>query len=242
MGLVLKKQDAEKFIRLNQELIFKDLFNNKLKYKIFEKIHFLKIKRILRKFGANKNTISFFCNESKKLKKILLEDAEFTYQCDPASEGIDEIILTYPGFFAVFCYRIAHILKSVNVRLLPRMISEFAHIQTGIDIHPGATIGHPFCIDHGTGIVIGETSIVGNYVKMYQGVTLGALSLKEGQSLKNIKRHPTIGNNVTLYADAFVFGGDTVIGDNVIVGNNAIIRESVEANKVVYLKNEVIIK
>ena len=242
MGLVLRKQDAEKFIRLNQELIFKDLFNNKLKYKIFEKIHFLKIKRILRKFGANKNTISFFCNESKKLKKILLEDAEFTYQCDPASEGIDEIILTYPGFFAVFCYRIAHILKSVNVRLLPRMISEFAHTQTGIDIHPGATIGHPFCIDHGTGIVIGETSIVGNYVKMYQGVTLGALSLKEGQSLKNIKRHPTIGNNVTLYADAFVFGGDTVIGDNVIVGNNAIIRESVEANKVVYLKNEVIIK
>lgn len=242
MGLVLKKQDAEKFIRLNQELIFKDLFNNKLKYKIFEKIHFLKIKRILRKFGANKNTISFFCNEVKKLKNILLEDAEFTYQCDPASEGIDEIILTYPGFFAVFCYRIAHILKSVNVRLLPRMISEFAHTQTGIDIHPGATIGHPFCIDHGTGIVIGETSIVGNYVKMYQGVTLGALSLKEGQNLKNIKRHPTIGNNVTLYADAFVFGGDTVIGDNVIVGNNAIIRESVDANKVVYLKNEVIIK
>ena len=242
MGLVLKKQEAEKFIRLNQELFFKDLFNNKLKHKIFEKIHFLKIKRILRRFGANKNTISFFCNESKKLKKILLEDAEFTYQCDPASEGIDEIILTYPGFFAVFCYRIAHILKSVNVRLLPRMISEFAHTQTGIDIHPGATIGHPFCIDHGTGIVIGETSIVGNYVKMYQGVTLGALSLKEGQNLKNIKRHPTIGNNVTLYADAFVFGGDTVIGDNVIVGNNAIIRESVEANKVVYLKNEVIIK
>lgn len=242
MGLVLKKQDAEKFIRLNQELFFKDLFNNKLKHKIFEKIHFLKIKRILRKFGANKNTISFYCNESKKLKKILLEDAEYTYQCDPASEGIDEIILTYPGFFAVFCYRIAHILKSVNVRLLPRMISEFAHTQTGIDIHPGATIGHPFCIDHGTGIVIGETSIVGNYVKMYQGVTLGALSLKEGQNLKNIKRHPTVGNNVTLYADAFVFGGDTVIGDNVIVGNNAIIRESVEANKVVYLKNEVIIK
>ena len=242
MGLVLRKQDAEKFIKLNQELLFKNLFNNKLKYKIFEKIHFLKIKRILRKFGANKNTISFFCNESKKLKKILLEDAEFTYQCDPASEGIDEIILTYPGFFAVFCYRIAHILKSVNVRLLPRMISEVAHTQTGIDIHPGATIGHPFCIDHGTGIVIGETSIVGNYVKMYQGVTLGALSLKEGQNLKNIKRHPTIGNNVTLYADAFVFGGDTVIGDNVIVGNNAIIRESVDANKVVYLKNEVIIK
>ena len=242
MGLVLKKQDAEKFIRLNQELFFKDLFNNKLKYKIFEKIHFLKIKRILRRFGANKNTISFFCNESKKLKKILLEDAEYTYQCDPASEGTEEIILTYPGFFAVFCYRIAHILKSVNVRLLPRMISEFAHTQTGIDIHPGATIGHPFCIDHGTGIVIGETSIVGNYVKMYQGVTLGALSLKEGQNLKNIKRHPTIGNNVTLYADAFVFGGDTVIGDNVIVGNNAIIRESVDANKVVYLKNEVIIK
>ena len=242
MGLVLRKQDAEKFIKLNQELLFKNLFNNKLKYKFFERIHILKIKRILRRFGANKNTISFFCNESKKLKKILLEDAEFTYQCDPASEGIDEIILTYPGFFAIFCYRIAHILKSVNVRLLPRMISEFAHTQTGIDIHPGATIGHPFCIDHGTGIVIGETSIVGNYVKMYQGVTLGALSLKEGQNLKNIKRHPTIGNNVTLYADAFIFGGDTVIGDNVIVGNNAIIRESVEANKVVYLKNEVIIK
>ncbi len=242
MGLVLKKQDAEKFIKLNQELLFKNLFNNKLKYKFFERIHVLKIKRILRRFGANKNTISFFCNEVKKLKNILLEDAEFTYQCDPASEGTEEIILTYPGFFAIFCYRIAHILKSVNVRLLPRMISEFAHTQTGIDIHPGATIGHPFCIDHGTGIVIGETSIVGNYVKMYQGVTLGALSLKEGQNLKNIKRHPTIGNNVTLYADAFVFGGDTVIGDNVIVGNNAIIRESVEANKVVYLKNEVIIK
>ena len=242
MGLVLKKQDAEKFIKLNQELFFKNLFNNKLKYKFFERIHVLKIKRILRRFGANKNTISFFCNEVKKLKNILLEDAEFTYQCDPASEGTEEIILTYPGFFAIFCYRIAHILKSVNVRLLPRMISEFAHTQTGIDIHPGATIGHPFCIDHGTGIVIGETSIVGNYVKMYQGVTLGALSLKEGQNLKNIKRHPTIGNNVTLYADAFVFGGDTVIGDNVIVGNNAIIRESVEANKVVYLKNEVIIK
>lgn len=243
MGLVLRKQDAEKFIKLNQELLFKNLFNNKLKYKFFERIHILKIKRILRRFGANKNTISFFCNEVKILKNILLEDAEFTYQCDPASEGTEEIILTYPGFFAIFCYRIAHILKSVNVRLLPRMISEFAHTQTGIDIHPGATIGHPFCIDHGTGIVIGETSIVGNYVKMYQGVTLGALSLKEGQNLKNIKRHPTIGNNVTIYSGASILGGDVTIGNNVTIGSNVFLVDSVKDNtKVILSKPELIIK
>ncbi|MGM9857856.1 MAG: serine O-acetyltransferase EpsC [Bacilli bacterium] len=242
MGLVLRKHDAAKFIKLNEELLFRDLLNKKLKIKIFEKIHIARIKEILRITGANKDTIRYFLNETKKLKNILVADAEFAYQCDPASEGIEEIILTYPGFFAIFCYRIAHILKKVNVRLLPRMITEIAHTNTGIDIHPGATIGHPFFIDHGTGIVIGETSVVGNFVKMYQGVTLGALSLKEGQSLKNTKRHPTVGNNVTLYANAVLLGGNTIIGDNVTIGGNAFVRESVPDNKVVYFKSDVITK
>ena len=142
-------------------------------------------------------------------------------------------ILTYPGFFAVFVHRIAHFLFSENVPFIPRMMSEYAHSITGIDIHPGAEIGEHFFIDHGTGVVIGETAVVGNHVKLYQGVTIGALSTKKGQELKNVKRHPTIGDSVTIYSGATILGGDTVIGEGSVIGGNSFIVKSVPAKTVV---------
>ena len=136
---------------------------------------------------------------------------------------------------AISIYRIAHYLYEKGIPYIPRIMSEYAHSMTGIDIHPGARIGSYFFIDHGTGIVIGETSIIGEHVRIYQGVTLGALSLGRGQKLKGLKRHPTIGNNVTIYSGASILGGDTIIGDNVIIGSNTYILESVVDNMIVRL-------
>ena len=175
-----------------------------------------------------------------ELKKVLLKDAEFILESDPAATELIEVLAVYPGFFAIFCYRIAHSLAGSGVPLLPRMITEFAHRETGIDIHPGARIGSPFSIDHGTGIVIGETTEIGKNVKLYQGVTLGALSVNKGKA--SSKRHPTIGDNVILYAGSTILGGETVVGRNSIIGGNVWLTESVAPFSVVYHKSQIVVK
>lgn len=186
------------------------------------------------------NYTQLFLNTLPSIKKTLLIDAGFMFESDPAAKDIIEVIAIYPGFFAVYCYRLAHALDKLSVPLLPRMITEYAHKVTGIDIHPGATIGSPFSIDHGTGIVIGETTIIGDFVKLYQGVTLGALSVDKSKASK--KRHPTIEDNVILYAGSTILGGETIVGRNSIIGGNVWLTESVAPFSVVYHKSEIIIR
>ncbi|MDI3270430.1 MAG: serine acetyltransferase [Bacillota bacterium] len=162
--------------------------------------------------------------------ELLLADAQAALEGDPAARSVDEIILTYPGFYAVTVYRLAHFLYEKEVPLLPRAMTELAHSRTGIDIHPGAKIGQEFFIDHGTGVVIGETTSIGDRVKIYQGVTLGALSFprdEKGKILKGLKRHPTIEDDVTIYAGATILGGKTVVGKGSIIGGNVWLVESV---------------
>jgi serine O-acetyltransferase len=181
-----------------------------------------------------------FFNNLDNLKKILLKDAAFILESDPAATQLIEVIAIYPGFFAIYCYRTANYLAQLSVPLLPRMITEYAHRVTGIDIHPLATIGSPFSIDHGTGIVIGETTNIGNNVKLYQGVTLGALSVDKKKASK--KRHPTIEDNVILYAGSTILGGETVIGRNSIIGGNVWLTESIAPFSVVYHKSEIVVR
>lgn len=164
-------------------------------------------------------------------------DLVAAYEGDPAATGYDEIALAYPGLYAITVYRLAHELYKLGVPLIPRMMTEMAHSTTGIDIHPGATIGSHFFIDHGTGIVIGQTTIIGDHVKIYQGVTLGGLSTRGGQSLSGVKRHPTIENGVTIYAGATILGGETVIGTGCVIGANAFITSSIPANTTVTMKS-----
>ena len=176
------------------------------------------------------------------IKKDLLADLDFFMESDPAIDSREEVILTYPGFKAICYYRIAHVLRNMGYLLVSRIITEEAHSKTGIDIHPGSQISAPFFIDHGTGIVIGESAIVGSYVKLYQCVTLGALSLSKGAKMKNIKRHPTIGNHVTIYACASILG-DITVGDDVTIGSNVFLIESVPARmRVTIGKPELVIK
>ena len=165
-------------------------------------------------------------------------DVQAFYEGDPAAYNHSEIILCYPGLRAIVTARIAHELFVLGVPLIPRMMTEHAHSRTGIDIHPGATIGKYFFIDHGTGIVVGETTIIGDYVKIYQGVTIGALSTRGGQTLKGKKRHPTIEDRVTIYAGASILGGETVIGHDAIIGSNTFITSSVEAGARVSFRDQ----
>lgn len=178
-----------------------------------------------------------FFGEIFNINKSLWKDANAICEGDPAAHNVDEVILAYPGFRAIAIYRFAHQLYKLKVPILPRVLTEYAHQETGIDIHPGATIGKSFFIDHGTGIVIGETSVIGNCVKIYQGVTLGALSVEK--KLAQTKRHPTIQDNVIIYAQAVILGGNTVIGKNSIIGGNVWLTESVPENSLVYHKSEV---
>ncbi|MCH5187918.1 MAG: serine acetyltransferase [Oscillospiraceae bacterium] len=178
-----------------------------------------------------------FLDRIPYIRDCLATDVEAAYAGDPAAYSTDEIIFSYPGLFAITVYRIAHELWKLDVPMIPRIMTEHAHSVTGIDIHPGATIGHHFFIDHGTGIVIGETTVIGNNVKIYQGVTLGALSTRKGQQLQGVKRHPTIGDDVTIYSSASILGGDTVIGNGVTVGGNAFIVSSVSDGMKVSVKN-----
>lgn len=168
-----------------------------------------------------------FLDQLTKLREYLKMDLQAAFDGDPAAFNKDEIIFSYPGFYAIMVNRIAHELHLLKVPLIPRIMTEHAHSETGIDIHPGATIGRYFFIDHGTGVVIGETTTIGDRVKIYQGVTLGGLSTRAGQGLRDVKRHPTIGNDVTIYSNASILGGQTVIGEGCVIGGSCFITESV---------------
>ena len=161
------------------------------------------------------------------VQSTLLTDVEAIFDGDPAARNKEEIVFAYPGLFAIFAYRVAHELYLRHVPIIPRMMTEYAHSRTGIDIHPGATIGSYFFIDHGTGIVVGETTVIGDHVKLYQGVTLGALSPRGGHASLPGKRHPTVESGATIYSGASILGGDTVIGANSVVGGNAFLTSSV---------------
>jgi serine O-acetyltransferase len=214
-------------IRQQLKLLEKDLGNL---LKPLQQNARLDIKSICRKFF----------NRVPLIYRKLLKDAEAFSKFDPASESIEEIILCYPGFYSIATYRIAHELHALGVPILPRVMTEFAHGKTGVDIHPGASIGESFFIDHGTGTVIGETSVIGNNVKVYQGVTLGALFVKK--SLANQKRHPTIEDNVIIYARSTILGGKTVIGHDSVIGGNVWLTESVLPYSVVYQKHHVVVR
>ena len=199
-----------------KELFFLAIDNDEKKYKEFEAI-------------------------LPSLKEAFNADLKFFMESDPAADSEEEIILAYPGYKAISCYRIAHEIYKLGYKLQARMITEGAHSITGIDIHPAANLASPLFIDHGTGIVIGETTISGKNVKIYQGVTLGALSLKDGSKIKGVKRHPTIGNNVIIYAGASILG-DITIGDDVTIGSNVFITESIPSNvKVTFSKPSLVI-
>lgn len=178
-----------------------------------------------------------FVLELNQLKPKLQLDAEAAYKNDPAAKSLKEVYLAYPGFYAITMYRISHILWNLSIPILPRMISEYTHGVTGTDIHPGATIGESFFIDHATGVVIGETSTIKNNVTIYQGVTLGGI--KVDKALSNTKRHPTINDNVTIYANATILGGDVIIGENSIVGANVWITKSIPENSIVTYKSDI---
>ncbi|MDR2665680.1 MAG: serine acetyltransferase [Oscillospiraceae bacterium] len=168
-----------------------------------------------------------FLEKLPSIRAVLATDVDAAFDGDPAAYSKEEIVLSYPGLYAIAVSRLAHELYALNVPLIPRMMSEHAHGLTGIEIHPGATIGHHFFIDHGTGIVIGETTSIGDFVKIYQGVTLGALSTRGGQLMSGVKRHPTIESHVTIYSGASILGGGTVIGEGVVIGANAFITKPV---------------
>lgn len=205
-------------------------------YQLMERLQ-KELERILRhnptKSSANHAMIAErFFNSLPAICDKLENDVTAMYEGDPAAKSRGEVVRTYPGFYAIAAYRIAHELYTAGVQGIPRIITEHAHSNTGIDIHPGARIGEHFCIDHGTGVVIGETSVIGNHVKIYQGVTLGALSVNKQDAEK--KRHPTIEDNVVIYAGATILGGDTVIGRNSIIGGNVWLTRSVPPESKIY--------
>lgn len=189
-------------------------------------------------FSTDQVLDNFFA-QLPQVKDMLLQDAEMILQFDPAAESMEEVILSYPGFLAIMVHRLSHELYKCQIPVLPRMISEWAHSRTGIDIHPGAQIGCPFFIDHGTGVVIGETSIVGNNVKVYQGVTLGAAAVRKEEAKQ--KRHPTIQDNVVIYAGSTILGGNTVIGRDSIIGGNTWVTKSIPPFSLVYSSHQSVI-
>ncbi|MFI3331187.1 MAG: serine O-acetyltransferase EpsC [Rikenellaceae bacterium] len=237
---------AHKFIDELVDLLFlvrddKNMSLNKIEHK-WEKLQvdfFHIIAPLCTKCNCNDITESFF-SEIPLIFTSLMQDAEMYNSSDPASFCKEEIILCYPGFYAVMIYRLANVMQRLHIPILPRIISEYAHSKTGIDIHPGATIGKRFYIDHGTGIVIGETCEIGKNVKIYQGVTLGATFVEK--ELMGVRRHPKIEDDVIIYAGTTILGGDTIIGKGTVVGGNVWLTESVPANSVVYHRPEIIIK
>ena len=194
--------------------------------------------------GEDKNPVSCtdaFLDRLPYIKEMLLKDIDALYEGDPAAKCREEVLICYPGFYAISIYRMAHELYLMGIPLLPRIMTEYAHEKTGIDIHAGATIGEYFFIDHGTGIVIGETTIIGNHVKLYQGVTLGAKSFEldeDGNPVKNIKRHPNIGNHVVIYANATILGGNTFVGDGCTIGGNVWLTHSVDAGQTIVYREK----
>ena len=179
-----------------------------------------------------------FLERLPEIRAYVETDLQAAYDGDPAATDKAEVIIAYPGLYAITVYRLAHVLYQLEVPLIPRIMTEYAHSRTGIDIHPGAQIGRYFFIDHGTGIVVGETTVIGDYVKIYQGVTLGALSTRGGQKLHGKRRHPTIEDNVTIYAGASILGGDTVIGHDSVIGSNVFITHPIAPGTRVSVKNQ----
>ncbi len=178
-----------------------------------------------------------FIRRLPAIKQLLYKDIQAIYEGDPAAQSPEEVLICYPGFYAISIYRMAHELYALQLPLIPRIMTEYAHEKTGIDIHAGATIGEYFCIDHGTGIVVGETTVIGDHVKLYQGVTLGAKSFEldaDGNPVKGVKRHPNIGSNVVIYAGATILGGETTVGDGCIIGGNTWLIHSVAPGQTVY--------
>ncbi len=240
------KSSAQSFVNDLLQLLFPHFSENEYynSNEIESKIYLLRrnLNMILTSLnGDTKGSTEKYANDFiAKLPSIhqnLYKDAQAIYDGDPAAESLDEVILAYPGFFAIAVYRIAHELYKLNIPLLPRVFSEYAHQITGIDIHPGAQIGTSFFIDHGTGVVIGETTSIGENVKIYQGVTLGALSVQKELAKK--KRHPTIEDNVIIYSNAVILGGDTTIGKESIIGGNVWLTRSVPPNSIVQHRSEI---
>lgn len=193
----------------------------------------------LRKAHVSKNNAITLIERLPSVQKLLQEDVTAAYQGDPAAKSVDEVIMCYPAFRAIAIYRIAHEIYKLGLPVVARLMTEYAHRKTGIDIHPGASIGRRFFIDHGTGVVIGETTTIGHDVKLYQHVTLGAKSFDiapDGSLVKGIKRHPDIGNNVVIYSGATILGGDTRIGNNCVIGGNVWLTESVRSGETVLAK------
>jgi serine O-acetyltransferase len=237
--------EIDDFIQKLMQFLFPELNNIRLESRLeietaFNLLH-LQFEQLLLKTKACdatgvKDICSRFFTGLESAYGMCMEDAEAILAGDPAATDRKEVIRSYPGFYAISIYRIAHLMLRLEIPYLPRILTEYAHSRTGIDIHPGAKIGHRFCIDHGTGVVLGETSIIGNDVKIYQGVTLGALSVTK--EMARTKRHPTIGNNVVIYAGATILGGSTIIGDNCIIGGNVWITESIPANSKIFYDSE----
>lgn len=239
----LNKQEAEYFIQDLFQFLFidqpgaSDVEKTTKRYEQLKNNFASLLSEVVHEKEQIKNHVTSFFGALPTTYHVLLEDAEAILASDPAARSLSEVIVAYPGFYATVIYRLSHCIWKLGVTILPRLFCEFAHSKTGIDIHPGSEIGHAFAIDHGTGIVIGETTVIGNNVKIYQGVTLGALNVsKDGASTK---RHPTIEDNVILYSGATILGGETVIGKNSVIGGNVWLTYSVPRNSVVYHKSEI---
>lgn len=226
-------------------LIFPEYSVNKIKEKTEVEAQFDRLRNSLsiilerntHLHGGDGKALAYeFFKSLEKVFDMVHEDVDAMYEGDPAAKSRTEILRSYPGFYAIAAFRIANLLHKLGIKLIPRMITEIAHSRTGIDIHPGAQIGHSFCIDHGTGVVIGETTVIGNHVKIYQGVTLGALSVDKADA--DLKRHPTIEDNVIIYSGATILGGNTTIGKNSVIGGNVWLTKSVPAGSKVYYQTQ----
>lgn len=248
-GVLPARSDVRGFVRSAMEILFPHFTERN--YGSAEEVALdfarldMELRRVLKPISTRLSRSidqisSDFFDRVPGLHERLCLDAEAIYQGDPAAVSVDEVILAYPGFYAIATYRIAHEFHRLEVPVFSRVMTEYAHQVTGIDIHPGAEIGESFCIDHGTGIVIGETTRIGSKVKIYQGVTLGALSVSKEMAMR--KRHPTIEDNVVIYAQATILGGRTVIGHDSIIGGNVWLTESVPPYSTVYHKSEVKVK
>ncbi len=211
-----------------EKFLSKEAFAEGVLLSLYEKMK-SQMKVILSDKQKAEELTARFMEAIPRVQDLLVKDVEAQLAGDPAASSTSEVILAYPGMYSIFVYRYAHVLYELEVPLLPRIMSEYAHGKTGIDINPGATIGEYFFIDHGTGVVIGETAIIGKGVKIYQGVTIGALSTRKGQALSGVKRHPTIEDNVIIYANATILGGNTVVGEGATVAGNTFVTESVPA-------------
>ena len=228
LGYLPSRNEVVELIDKLRNLLFPGYFGNSLTNELLEEAGHLLNKQLLRLLKKEPARLTKeFLAKLPKIRASLATDVDAAYNGDPAATGKEEIIISYPGFYAISVYRLAHELYLLGVPMLPRIMTEHAHSITGIDIHPGAKIGNYFFIDHGTGIVIGETTVIGEYVKIYQGVTLGALSTRGGQVLRGQKRHPTVEDNVTIYSGASVFGGNTIIGKYSVLGSNVFVTDSV---------------